>query len=135
MISQEKTKLKATLTLVGVFVLGGLTGAALNGAYIRHFRPFGPQRVKIDFFEELQRKLSLTGDQSVQIRTIIEETRNVFKGITDDTRPQFEAARQKSRERIRAVLSPDQQQRFDQLTSEIDARRVERDRFRDHNGP
>jgi Spy/CpxP family protein refolding chaperone len=134
MISQEKTKLKATLTLVGVFVLGGLTGAALNGAYIRHVG-YGPPQAHGEFLGKLQRELNLTDSQSAQIRAIIDETRIVFKDISDESRPKFDAARQKSRDRIRAVLSPDQQQRFDQLTSMMDAKRGERERFRDHNGP
>ena len=114
------TRLKIWLVLVGVFALGGVTGAALDSVYRlrargveRVYEGRGGRRHKDErLFEEMKRDLSLTDEQAGQIRAILDETRN-----------QYRAARAAAGERIRALLTPEQQQKFDAKKAERDARR------------
>ena len=124
------TRLKTWLVVVGVFLLGGVTGAALDSVYRLKARGDRPPRVRgggprggEKRFEEMRRDLSLTDEQAGQIRAILDETRNEYKALREKCRPQYDAARQGARTRIRALLNPEQQQKFDARTAEHDAER------------
>lgn len=122
------TRLKIWLVVLGVFVLGGVTGAALDSVYRlkgggeRHERR-GGGRDKEKLFEGMKRDLNLTDQQAEEIRTILEQTRNEYRALREECRPRYDAARQNARTRIRALLTPEQQQRFDAKEAERDARR------------
>jgi Spy/CpxP family protein refolding chaperone len=60
----------------------------------------------------MKRDLGLTDEQAGQIRAILDETRS-----------QYRAARAAAGQRIRALLTPEQQQKFDAKKAERDARR------------
>lgn len=123
------TRLKIWLVVVGVFLLGGVTGAALDSVY--RLRASGGERAHgrrgqrdtKKLFEEMKRDLSLTEEQAGQIRTVLDETRNEYRALREKCRPQYDAARADARTRIRALLTPEQQQKFDAKTAERDARR------------
>ena len=123
------TRLKIWLVVVGVFLLGGVTGAALDSVY--RLRASGGERVHgkrgqrdtKKLFEEMKRDLSLTEEQAGQIRAVLDETRNEYRALREKCRPQYDAARAGARSRIRALLTPEQQQKFDAKTAERDARR------------
>ncbi len=123
------TRLKIWLVLLGVFVLGSLTGAFLDSAYRlkagageRNTRGGGRDRGE-KMFEGMKRDLNLNAQQETEIRAVLEETRAGFRSLRSEVRPRYDALRQNSRARIRALLTPEQQQRFDAKTAEIDARR------------
>ena len=130
MTPRGMTRLKIWSVVVGVFVLGGVTGAALDSVYRlkasgdgpRHVRRGGPGQDE-KRFEEMKRDLSLTDEQAGQVRAILDETRNEYKTLREKCRPQYDAARASARARIRALLNAEQQQKFDAKTAEHDARR------------
>lgn len=128
MTPRGTTRLKIWLVIIGVFLLGGVTGAALDSVYRLKARggemrgPRGPRNPE-KRFEEMKRDLGLTDEQSGQIRGILEETRNEYKALREKCRPQYDAARAGARARIRALLNPEQQQKFDAKSAEHDARR------------
>ncbi|HYG80654.1 MAG TPA: hypothetical protein VD861_09720 [Pyrinomonadaceae bacterium] len=124
------TRLKIWLVIVGVFLLGGVTGAALDSVYRlrasgdeRHDRRGGRRDKEERLFEEMKRDLSLTDQQATEIRAILDETRNEYRALREKCRPQYDAARAAARSRIRALLNPEQQQKFDAKAAERDARR------------
>ncbi len=125
-------RLKMWLVVVGVFLLGGVTGASLDGVYRsqadggrRHWGRRGGER---DLLEKLRRELNLNDTQAAQVRAILDETRNEYRKLRDEARPRHDAMRQNSRSRIRAVLTPEQQLIFDAKVAERDARHQERKR-------
>jgi len=130
MIAQGRTRLKVWLVLVGVFLLGSVMGASLAGVYhLRHRDDRRDGRVRHEaFFEKMRSDLNLTNEQAVQIKAIVEETRTQFQVLQTEARPRFDQIKQKERERIRGILNPEQQQRFDQITARHDAMREQRDR-------
>jgi Spy/CpxP family protein refolding chaperone len=128
MTPRGSTRFKIWLVLLGVFALGCLTGAFFDSAYRLQARdgqrrgPRGP-RGDDQMFESMKRDLSLSDQQATEIRAILDETRNGFRSLRAEVRPRYDALRQNSRTRIRALLTPEQQQRFDAKTAEMDARR------------
>lgn len=125
------TRLKIWLVLLGVFTLGCLTGGFLDSAYRltagadgRHGGERGGGRGDRDEkrFERMKHDLNLTEQQATEIRAILEETRGGFRALRAEVRPRYDALRQNSRARIRALLTPEQQQRFDAKNAEMDAR-------------
>jgi Spy/CpxP family protein refolding chaperone len=118
---QGHTTLKVWLVLVVVFLLGSFTGGAVTGFY--HAMARSDRNAPHDRFEKMRRDLSLTEDQTKSVSTILDETRNEYRSLRAELRPRFEEPRQKARTRIRALLTPEQQQKFDAMVVQQDAQR------------
>jgi len=118
-----RTRLKIWLVLLLVFVLGGMTGAALTGLYRSRAssRSESRERGGQERFERMRRELNLNEQQTTQVRTILDETRNEYRALRTELRPRFEEPRLKARAKIRALLNAEQQQKFDVLTAQQDA--------------
>lgn len=117
------TRLKVLLVLVVVFVLGSITGAALTGLYRSRAGADRPDKAMHDHFEKMRRDLNLTDEQTKSVSAILDETRNEYRSLRAELRPRFEEPRQKARAKIRALLTPEQQQKFDALVAQQDAQR------------
>jgi Spy/CpxP family protein refolding chaperone len=122
MTLQGHTKLKVWLVLVVVFVLGSITGAALTGLY-RARSSDRPERSAHERFDKMRSELSLTEEQTKAVSAILDETRNEYKSLRAELRPRFDEPRQKARAKIRALLTPEQQQKFDARVAKQDAER------------
>jgi hypothetical protein len=132
MTPRSSTRLKIWLVLLCVFGLGCVTGAFFDSAYRLQAggrRHEGSRAVRGEerMFEGMKRDLGLSEQQEKEIRVILDETRNGFRSLRAEVRPRYDELRRNSRTRIRALLTPEQQQRFDAKTAEMDARR-ERDK-------
>ena len=128
-----RTRLKIWLVLVAVFVLGCATGVALTGLYRSRAsgdKPEARERAKNERFERMRSELKLTDQQTTAVRTILDETRNEYRALRTELRPRFEEPRLKARSRIRALLTPEQQQKFDALTAQQDAQHDEEQKSR-----
>jgi len=121
MNKQGNTTLKVWLVLVVVFVLGSFTGGAVTGFYRTMSRP--ERNAPRDKMEKLHRDLNLTDDQVKSVSTILDETRNEYKALRTELKPRFDEPRQKARIRIRALLTAEQQQKFDAMVAQVDAQR------------
>jgi Spy/CpxP family protein refolding chaperone len=122
------TRLKILLVLVGVFILGGVTGASLDSLYRTRGGDAGHQGGarrggRDNMFEHMRRDLNLSEQQATEIRAILDQTRNEYRTLRTEVRPRYDAVRQQARTRIRALLNPEQQKRFDARAAERDARR------------
>ncbi len=134
MTLQGRTRLKMWLVLVAVFVLGSVTGVALTGLYRSRAaagdRPETREKAMHDRFEKMRAELNLTDDQTKAVQAVIDETRNEYRALRTELRPRFEEPRQKARARIRALLTPEQQQKFDGMVARQDAQRDEQQKSR-----
>jgi Spy/CpxP family protein refolding chaperone len=119
------------MTVVGVFVLGCVTGISLDSVY--RLRSGGPQRDKERVFERMKRDLDLNEQQATQIRAILDQTREEYRQLRAEVRPRYDSVRQSARMKIRALLTPEQQQKFDAKVAERDARRSDDDEKRDEH--
>src|SRR5437763_11725352 len=123
MSMQGHTKLKIWLVLLVVFVLGGVTGAALGGLYRSRASGERPEKAMHEHFEKMRSELNLTEEQTKAVSAILDETRNEYRSLRAELRPRFDEPRQKARAKIRALLTPEQQQKFDARVAQQDAQR------------
>jgi hypothetical protein len=118
---------KSILGVLLVFLLGALAGAAVVHRVDR-------QRVEavlsgrggatVDLVvRRLSRSLDLDPVQQDQVRAIVTETRRDIVEIRKPVQGQVEAAIERSRARVRAILRSDQQEKFDRIQAERRKRR------------
>lgn len=126
MNENSKSRLKTWLVLVAVFALGAVTGVGLSGVYRSKvnasFRE-GRARDHQAMFEKIRNDLNLNAEQATEMQKVLDETAGEFRNLRGELRPRYEEIRLKARGRMRAILRTDQQQKFDALMAEIDARR------------
>ncbi|MBD0371373.1 MAG: hypothetical protein ICV60_11095 [Pyrinomonadaceae bacterium] len=126
MTERGKTLVKIWLAVVGVFILGCITGVSLDSVYRLRAGNERAERRKNgteEVFERMKRDLNLNEQQATQIRAILEQTRDEYRQLRAEVRPRYDTVRQNARTKIRALLTPEQQQKFDARVAERDARR------------
>ena len=136
MESRTSSQTKARLIVLTIFVIGFTAGALSMNLYDRfsskapnnEIPPHGPTYL----LTKMDNKLDLSEEQKQEIKTILEETNQKYIEIRRDLQPRvkeyeprFDAVRQQSRERIRAVLKPDQLPKYEEMVQESDRRREE----------
>jgi len=128
MNQRTRIRIALWLAIVVVFALGCVTGASLDSLYrsraarVREAR--GPRGTD-QLLESMRRDLNLNDQQSQQIHAILDDTRNQYRALRTEVKPQYETIRQQARTRIRSILTNDQQQRFDAIVAERDAKHEE----------
>jgi len=77
------------------------------------------------FGERLTKELNLTPEQQAQVKPIMEDTRSKMKALHEDTtltpeqrRAKAKEVREANRAKIKALLTPEQQQKMEQLKKE-----------------
>jgi uncharacterized membrane protein len=132
MTPRAKTRLKIWLVVLGVFILGGITGVSLDSLYRLRTggseRSMRERRGKEDGFERMKSDLNLSEQEATEIRAILDQTRNEYRQLRAEVRPRYDAVRQNARTKIRALLTPEQQQKFDAQVAEHDAKRDRQDK-------
>jgi Spy/CpxP family protein refolding chaperone len=73
--------------------------------------------------QRLTQELNLSPDQQKQLDTIMASVQAQYKAIHQSTDPQTNEARQKGREQIRAILTPEQKPKFEEFLKRIDEER------------
>jgi hypothetical protein len=123
---KARASFKTWAVLIAVFILGCVTGVGIDGIYrsktSASFRE-SRSRDRDAMFEKIRTDLNLTAEQSKEMRRVLDETANEFRALRTELRPRYEELRLKTRGRMRALLNAEQQQKFDSLITEIDARR------------
>jgi Spy/CpxP family protein refolding chaperone len=120
-------KLKLATGIVLIFALGILTGVFGSGMYFKsridRFRESGPQMRKEMLMKRLTRRLDLTPQQQEKVTVIFEEMREQLFSLRTKHRPEMERIREQGHARIKAILSPEQQKRFDEMMARLKERR------------
>ena len=118
---------KSILGVLLVFLLGTLAGAAIMHRVDRQSvegvlsgRGGGTAEFVV---RRLSRSLDLDPAQQDQVRAIVAETRREIVEIRKPVQGTIDAAFERSRVRIRAILRPGQQEKFDRIQSERRKRR------------
>ena len=118
---------KAWVAFLIVFALGGVTGASLDGIYRLRAAASNPAvtvsiRDTDAYFETLKRELTLSEDQASAMRVVLDRTRDDYKAVCADVRPRYDVVRERARGQMRALLTADQQPRFDSIVTAEDCR-------------
>jgi len=112
--------------LVLTFALGAVAGAVSSHLYETRFKPAGPRpgarSAPPDIVEELGQGLSLNADQKGKLKQIIDQSRERYRALSVQFRPQYDAIRDETRQEIRQLLTEDQKARFEKIIREMDER-------------
>lgn len=119
-------KWKAVVGIVLVFVLGVVAGGLVSMKVCRHMRP-GPPPVSA-VMHKLDKRLGLNPDQHAQVEAIIRGAHAQMDSVRKETLPRIDSIMDSARDRIRAVLTPEQREKFERLVRRWDERRKQREK-------
>jgi Spy/CpxP family protein refolding chaperone len=119
---------KAALWVGVVFLLGAALGGVVGYSYEHHLvsaanTPLPEPTRRAQRVEELTKILGLTSAQSQQVDAILLERHTEVKTIHDQTDAQIEQVKQKGRDQIRAILTPEQKPKFEDFLRDLDQKR------------
>jgi Spy/CpxP family protein refolding chaperone len=119
---------KAALWVGVVFLLGAALGGMLGYVFAHHTAMAAPAQMtdsekRAQKVQRLTQELNLSPDQQKQLDTIMASVQAQYKAIHQSTDPQINETRQKGREQIRAILTPEQKPKFEEFLKRIDEER------------
>jgi len=106
--------------IILIFVLGFVAGALTLNLY-RGWSRRGMERG--DRFEQLASRLQLNADQKPKVQQIFNDTREQLRALRKESEPRVTQIEQQTDLRLKEVLTAEQFQRFDQMRSQMRARR------------
>lgn len=137
------------ITVFGVLCVlsGALIGAGIARSTAYPFRPprhefaekaerymrFGPRMHRFSrmhrggYFDALINQLDLNSEQKSKVGEIVAKTREEIRVIGENVRASIDGIRDKSKQEIMAVLTPEQQKRFQSLLDDARGPRGSRD--------
>ena len=125
-MDNTKKRGEAAVLVLVVFLLGALLGGVGNhvwGERVWGKQIINTQPTRNEIVCDLTRDLQLTPDQQKQLGSIVDDTRAQWRTLYTTIEPQHEQIRQQSRDRIRAILTPDQKPKFEEFMHRIDEQR------------
>ncbi|NLT68832.1 MAG: hypothetical protein GXX84_19760 [Acidobacteria bacterium] len=138
-----KSKLGIVSLGILVFLLGGVAGFVTNSLYREHINP--PQNMfqPTDVIEGIARELNLDSGQKDQLKEIFRETTLEFQRLNEEFgpkydilnkqygpkyeelnriyRPRFDSIRNRSDQKIRDILNPEQKKKFEDFLEKFKA--------------
>jgi Spy/CpxP family protein refolding chaperone len=116
---------KVILATMVIFGAGVVTG----GLLVRHTAPpphsprpaspkagpVSPSGLRMEVLRRVERELDLTPPQRAEVDRIISASQERTKKLMEPITPQLHAELQQTKDAVRAVLTPEQQPRFDEL--------------------
>ena len=115
---------KAIVGVITVFLLGLIAGSLLTFGAIRQMFQLGhgPQ-ARTDFIvRKLSWELWLDAQQREQLRGIVQEGQQEMTAVRQQMHPQVEAILNRADAKVRAILRPNQVEKFDKLVAERKAK-------------
>jgi hypothetical protein len=139
MESSTNSRSKARFIVVSVFVIGFAAGALSLNLYERlngSSKKEGPRGGAEFLIKRMNEEVGLASDQQEQIKKILDETNEKYRELRKELDPaikpfesRFNAVRQESRDRIRALLTPEQLPKYEEMVQKHDKmREQERER-------
>jgi hypothetical protein len=118
---------KAIVGVIAIFILGGLAGSITTIGLVRHrlVHGHGSQMLQDLIIRRLSWDLRLDRDQRAQLRVIVTQGQAEMKVIRKQIQPQVEEQLSRSEAKVRAILRPDQVEKFDKLIAERKAQWAE----------
>jgi hypothetical protein len=123
-----KHKLSVALVLAGIFILGGITGAALTRIWIAQriqsrLLAQGETPNVVAITSVLEMKLHLNREQRVKVAEVLRAHQPELVALMRSIEPQAQSIRERQWREIRPLLDPGQQKELDELIQEQLARR------------
>ena len=131
-----QTKTSAFLSLLLVFVSGGVVGTLVDRLYVstapvvankqQPQRP-DPEEVRKRIVKEMTTEVKLDDQQVQSYEKILDATRSEWMELSQKQNAEGQALRDKQTERVKAMLRPDQIPLYDALRAKHDAERKQRE--------
>lgn len=127
-MNEHTVQQKASFWLTVVFVLGIALGGVLGYAFAHRSYAAAPVQLtaeqrRAQKREQLTQEVGLTTEQHKQVIAILDEAQVEYKAIHAVSDPQVDAVRQKMRDRIRLILTPEQKPKFEDFIRHLDEER------------
>jgi hypothetical protein len=126
MTPQNKMLIKLWSAVIVVFILGCITGAAVNSIYSSSAKDDKTNAVNVRdtnaYFEALKREVNLTPEQEQKMSVILDQMRNNYKSVCAEVKPRYYNVREEARIKMRELLTPAQQQNFDKIVTQDDCK-------------
>ncbi|MGA3294423.1 MAG: hypothetical protein ABSE45_10630 [Candidatus Acidiferrales bacterium] len=128
-MQSTKARREAAALFFLVFLLGLLLGGFGNHLWGERVwggqpAPVNTRPTRDEVIAQCTHELQLTPDQQKQLVAIIDDTRAKWNTLYSPLDAQREQIRQDGRAHIRAILTPDQQVKFDDFMRRIDEQRA-----------
>ena len=126
---ESSAKQKAALWVAVVFVLGAALGGVFGYFYGHRSSvsaanpPLSEPQRRAQRVEQLTQELGLTNAQRQQLDSALSQLHAQYKSIHDQSDAQMEQARQKGRDQIRSILTPEQKPKFEEFLKRMDEER------------
>jgi Spy/CpxP family protein refolding chaperone len=119
---------KAAVWVGVVFLLGAALGGMIGYVFAHHTAQAAPAQMteatkRAQKVQRLTQELNLAPEQQKQLEVIMAGVQAQYKAIHQSTEPQINEARQKGREQIRAILTPEQKPKFEEFLKRLDEER------------
>ncbi len=119
---------KAGILVAAVFLLGVVFGGV--GAHYLEVRTNGAHTISgypkhTEVIKQLTLQVGLTPDQEKQVTVVIDDVRARMHELSQQQKPQADAIRAEGRQRIRALLTPEQQPKYEKFLQQLDADRAQ----------
>src|SRR5580704_3698823 len=132
-MNESSAKRKAALWVAIVFILGAALGVVFGYFYGHRYSvsasnpPLSEPERRARRLDQLTHELALTDAQRQQMDTLLLQIHTDFKSIHDKSNQQLDSqmdqARQKGRDQIRAILTPEQLPKFEESLNRMDEER------------
>ena len=120
------TRVKVQLAVLVIFILGFAAGALSVMTYYRRVESARQGTVGFNrdrYVQEMTEAVGLKPEQLQVVDAILDDTREQFLALRSDLSPQFDELRRRARSRIRRLLNPEQQARFEAFLQRWDEER------------
>jgi Spy/CpxP family protein refolding chaperone len=132
-MNESSAKRRAALWVAIVFVLGAALGGVFGYFYGHRSTvaaanpPLSEPQRRAQRVEQLTQELGLTNDQKQQLDSTLSQLHAEYKSIRDQSNQQLNSrmdqAHQKGRDKIRAILTPEQKPKFEEFLKRLDEER------------
>jgi Spy/CpxP family protein refolding chaperone len=118
---------KAGLWVAAVFVLGVLLGGVFGYTFAHHSTSANMQvtdeQRRAQKLDQMTKELELNSGQRTQVEGILNHLHEQYKANQERYDTQRNQDRQQTRDRIREVLTPEQQPKFEEFLKRLDEER------------
>jgi Spy/CpxP family protein refolding chaperone len=126
-MNEATAKQRAAIWVAVVFLLGaslgGLVGYVFAHRSVSANTPLTAQERRAKKVEELTRVADLTPEQRQQLEAILTQLHGEYKALHEQSDAQINQARQQGRNQIRAILTPEQEPKFEEFLKRMDEER------------
>lgn len=127
-MNETPARRKAAIWVAIIFLLGAAAGGMLGYGFAHHCvsaasAPLPEPERRARGVARLTQELGLTGEQAKQVDAIILQSHTETKAIHEQSDAQIDHVRQRGRDQIRAVLTPEQKPKYEEFLQKLDAER------------